>query len=113
MDLHLDSGAIYEYNAFLACSNEPSTVSVNWNTHSTPIDVNQVKYEALTSSTTRSVASCLDVSPFTFDTGATCHISPEQSDFRSLKLILPHPVKGLGGACVYTIGIGSINLSIA
>ena len=45
--------------------------------------------------------------------GATCHISPERSDFQTLMPIPPHPIKGLSGVCVYTVGLGTIELSVA
>ena len=40
-------------------------------------------------------------------------ISPEREDFKTLRPITPHPIKGFGGACVYAVGIGSIELCIA
>ena len=56
----------------------------------------------------------VDTSLFAFNTAATCHISLVQSDFKTLRPIsnLKYPVKGLGGATVYAVGIGEINLRI-
>jgi transposase InsO family protein len=50
--------------------------------------------------------------PFILDSGATCHISPEASDFTTLNPIPRRPVKGLAGAAVYAIGIGDIELRV-
>jgi hypothetical protein len=55
----------------------------------------------------------LDKNPFFLDTGATAHISPERSDFKSLRPISPHPVSGVGGSCIYAIGIGTVEISIS
>ena len=62
--------------------------------------------------TTSSVAARLTESPFMLDIGATCHISPKRSDFCMLTPILPHPIKGLRGKCVYAVGLGTIKLSV-
>jgi hypothetical protein len=51
--------------------------------------------------------------PFLLDTGATCHISLVRPDFSSFVSIPLHPIKGLEGACVYAIGMGSINVPVA
>ena len=76
----LEHGDKYKYHAFLACDSSPSTVSFNWEVYSTPIDLSHITCEALSSSS-RSTATQSTDCPFTFDTGATCHISPEHSDF--------------------------------
>jgi hypothetical protein len=47
-----------------------------------------------------------------FDMGATCHIFPERSDFKTLQPIPRYPVKGVGGTCVHAVGIGQIELTI-
>jgi hypothetical protein len=49
-------------------------------------------------------------SPFVLDSGASCHISPERSDFKMLTPTPPHPITGFGGSCVHAIGIGTIEL---
>src|SRR6266403_6372679 len=48
--------------------------------------------------------------PFILDTGATCHISPVLSDFKSISPITLHPIKGLGGMSVNALGMGTIIL---
>ena len=55
----------------------------------------------------------LDESPFFLDTGANAHISPERSDFKTLCPIPPHPIAGLGGSCIFAVGIGTIDIHIA
>ncbi|KAI0252895.1 CHAT domain-containing protein [Lactifluus subvellereus] len=50
LDVPLTDGDMYEYHAFLACNDGPSLVSIDWNDHSTPIDLAHVKCEALSSS---------------------------------------------------------------
>jgi hypothetical protein len=51
-------------------------------------------------------------SSFILSTGATCHISPKRSDFKTLTPILPRSVKVLGGTCLYAVGQGSIDVHI-
>jgi transposase InsO family protein len=89
-----------EYVAVLATT-EPPVTSLDWN-------VDHAAYSVARSTT------ALDTElPFILDTGATCHISPEASDFKVLKSIPRHPVKGLGGSAVYATGMGDIDLRIA
>ena len=54
----------------------------------------------------------LDELPFVLDSGATCYISPERSDFRHMQAIHPHPIKGLGGATINALGMGTIQLDV-
>ena len=91
-----------EYIAVLA-STEPPKASIDWSP-----GTDQTAYAAR-SSLTRPNGEL----PFILDTGATCHISPIASDFKTLKAIPRHPVKGLGGSAVYATGMGDINLRIA
>lgn len=51
-------------------------------------------------------------SRFLLSTGATYHISPELSDFKTLTPILPRPVKDLSGNQVYAVGLGTIDVHI-
>ena len=95
-----------EYIAVLATTD--THASVNWTSHTRhPTATTTAAYSVGRTSITHS-----DL-PFILDTGATCHISPEASDFKSLRTIKQHPVKGLGGSAVYAIGIGDIDLRIA
>ena len=56
----------------------------------------------------------LETHPFYCDTGTTVHISPDKSDFYSLRpLVTSRTVKGVGGSSISAIGIGNIKLRIA
>ena len=94
-----------EYIAVLATTD--THTSVDWTSHTrTPIST-AVAYPA-----GRTLITHSDL-PFILDTGATCHISPEAANFKSLRTIKRHPVKGPGGSAVHAIGIGDIDLHIA
>jgi hypothetical protein len=103
---------LLDFRAFLATHDSPKT-SLAWEDFSRPVDLADMQARALASTATSSVAAGLADYPFALDTGATCHISPERSDFQTLTPIPPHPIKGLGGKCVYAIGLGTIELSVA
>ena len=100
-----------EYMAVLACTDD-FRASVDWATHSCPVDTVAIA-EQNVATTKHSPLAHSDELPFIFDTGATCHISPEASDFKNLKTIPHHPVKGLSTTNVYALGIGDIELRIA
>jgi hypothetical protein len=51
--------------------------------------------------------------PFILDSGASHHISPECSNFKTLRPIAPHPIQGFNGSSTSAIGIGDIDLCIA
>ena len=105
----------YGYHAYAAIEEvqEDPKASLNWATHSRPIDLLQPVEPPSAYTAGRSLPVNLDKSPFIFDTGATVHISPERSDFQTWTAIPPRPVKGLGGSSIFATGIGSIDLSIA
>jgi hypothetical protein len=98
-----------EYLAVLVTMDDPCT-SVNWNSHmqstSTPA-LPECVYSG------RTPIARINKCPFILDTGATCHISPEASNFKVLKAILYCPVKGLCGSAIYVVGMGDIDLCIA
>ena len=48
--------------------------------------------------------------PFILDSGASCHLSPFLLDFKSIRPIKSHPIKGLGGHFISTLGVGLIEL---
>ena len=107
----------YGYHAYAAIEElkEESKASVDWSSHSHPVDLLQPSTPTPASAYVagRSSPVNIDKCPFIFDTGANVHISPERSDFRSWTSIPPRPVKGLGGSRVFATGIGSIDVSIA
>ena len=80
----------------------PHTTSVNWS-NDQPSAYTTTSYTA---------SSHID-KPFIFDSGATCHISPNRDDFYSFRTINPRPVTGLGGSSVDAVGCGSIELILA
>ena len=100
-----------KYEGWLVFEEEPKA-TIDWNTHTKPFDIAAVSEIAPIQQ-----ANCTPISiddlPFYVDTGATVHISPEQSDFLTLKPIAAHPVKGVGGSSVAAIGIGDIKLRVA
>ena len=84
-----------------------SLVSFDWNDFSHPND----KINMLSAySTLQPNVPHPQNSPFILDSGASVHISPDRSDFKSLNLIALHPITGLGGSCIYASGVGTIDL---
>jgi hypothetical protein len=70
------------------------TMPLSWDEGPRPVNLN-----ARTSANCP-VDSRLEESPFILSASATCHISPELSDFKTLSPILPRPVKLLSGTLV-------------
>jgi hypothetical protein len=106
-------GTDYEFHAFVTMTG-PLRASVDWGDHSKPVNPDQVIAEPVAFTASRVPISSLKEAPFFLDTGAsTCHISPERSDFKTLRPISSHPVSGVGGACVYASGIGTVELCVA
>ena len=96
--------------AVIATSDD-ACVSLNWDSHASPV----TESAGFISSTPphRSPLARIIELPFLLDSGTTCHISPEASDFKVLTSIPCHPVKGLNGSAVYAVGVGEIELRIA
>jgi transposase InsO family protein len=103
-----------EYITCMAITDSPH-ISLDWQAHARLTDT--VPSAAFTTpaayTTGRSQIARAEELPFILDTGTTCHITPEASDFKNLKSILRHAVKGLGGSAVYAIGTGDVELHIA
>jgi hypothetical protein len=99
-----------EYTAFLATVDNPFA-SLNWDSYHRSDDATSIP--AIAYSAGRSPIARANELPFILNTGTTCHISPEASDFKSLRSILRHPVKGLCSSAIYAIGVGDIELHIA
>ena len=87
--------AEYDFDACIAICGE-SRAPVNWDQHTKLVDLNQVP-----------------LTPSLADTGADSHISPERSDFKTLRPISPHPIAGVGGSCIYAIGIGTVEICVS
>lgn len=97
-----------EYEGWLVFEEEPKA-TVDWNTHTKPSDVAAISEISPINQNNRTPIS-LDDLPFYVDTGATVHISPERSDFLTLKPTTARSVKGVGGSSVTAIGMGNIKL---
>jgi hypothetical protein len=76
-------------------------VSLDWQLHST-----------ITPLSDGTPAHNIGGNTFILDSGATCHIFPTRSDFTDFQTIPEHPITGLGGARVYAIGIGTVELVV-
>jgi hypothetical protein len=100
-----------DFRAFIAAE-DPPKASLNWENYSRAVDLANVQVHAVTTSSAPFTATHIEKSPFMLNTGATCHISPERSDFQHIMPILAHPIKGLGGACIYAVRLGTIELSV-
>ena len=100
-----------EWNGWLALEEEPKT-TVDWTTHTKEFDIAAISEISPIQSNKRTPISLGDL-PFYVDTGATVHISPEQSDFLTLRPIAARSVKGVGGSSVTAVGFGDIKLCIA
>ena len=85
-------------------------VSLDWNLYTRTPD-NVLPADTVAYSTGWYPISRPEELPFIFASGATCHISPEASDFKVLKSIPRHPVKTVGGTA-YAVGVGDIELHI-
>ena len=98
-----------EYLAVLATTDEPKA-SVNWAAYS---DTNSQHNAESAFPVGRTPIARVDERPFILDSGATCHISPEASDFKNLRATPQRPVKGLCGTAIHAVGMGDIELRIA
>src|ERR1700677_1089862 len=98
-----------EYLAVIATTDEPKA-SLNWSSNQRPAGTidNECAFPA-----GRAPIQRIEELPFILDSGATCHISPEASDFKNLRSTPRRPVKGLCGTAVYAVGMGDIELRIA
>ena len=112
----VDSGynfdADHEFHANIAICGAPH-VSIDWRGNTRAIDLLDTPISPVAYSANRLPIEGLSESPFFLDTGANAHISPVQSDFKTLRAISPHPISGVGGSYIYAVGIGSININIS
>lgn len=91
----------------------PLTTLVDFTLHHRDVDCfNSVVALVLTKPACALVAHLADC-PFTLDSGASAHISPECSDFCTLRPIAPYPIQGFNGSSTFATGIGNIDLCIA
>jgi hypothetical protein len=102
----------FEYRALVVIHGEP-WATLDWDEYSQPVNLSEYTTEPTTYTTSLMPALNINNKPFVFDSGATCHVSPEKSDFKMLAPIPPQLVKGLGGSSIYAIGQGSIDFHVA
>jgi hypothetical protein len=102
----------YDFHTFVAITG-PMRASVDWDDYSKPVDLKQITAHPVAFTASHVPVDSLTDAPFFLDTGATCHISPIRSDFKTLQPISPHPISGVGGACVYAAGLGTVELCVA
>jgi len=98
----------FPFTAFHAEGSPPSHTSIDWDKFSHPMNCDDDIPSAY--STSQLSGQQLYNSPFVLDSGASCHISPERSDFITLNPTALHPITGFGGSCIYATGIGTIKL---
>ena len=103
---------LVDFRAFVTVDGAPPKASLNWANYSQETDLGDTHAHVTGSASLPFPAARLKEFPFVLDTGATCHISPERSDFQTMSPIQDHPIRGLGGACIYAIGIGTIELAV-
>ena len=107
-----DTNYDFEFVAHIAVCGEPRA-SIDWTKEAKQVDLNQIEVTPVAFTASRVPIKSLEESPFFLDTGANTHISPERSDFKSLRPISPHPISGLGDSCIFAVGIGTIDIHIA
>lgn len=85
-------------------------VTIDWTLYTnTNIDLAAVTTTALNQCTRTAISNTY---PFYMDTGASTHLSPDRSDFLSLRPIASRAVKGVGGSSIFAVGIGDIRLRV-
>jgi hypothetical protein len=86
------------------------TTSVDWNEVSAPINLAKITVAALNQNSQTNL-SLINFS-FWVDSGTSVYITPDKSDFYSLRRIEPKEVGGIKKLSVTTIGVGDIYLKI-
>ena len=83
---------------------------IDWNKFSHPVQVDCDNKSLSAYLTSQLHGQQPQESPSILNSGVSCHISPDRGDFVILNPITPHPITGFRGSCVYTTGIGTIEL---
>lgn len=94
-----------EFDAWIALEEEHNIDSA------TDLKTNADGYKA-TATLTKDHKLALTSEPFYLDSGTMTHISPNQSDFISLTPIPVRQIRGVGGASIAAIGIGTIRVHV-
>lgn len=100
---HLETAEGMEIDAWIVLEEE-SVVGVDWKDYTPPTP---------TETTLSSATTMPDVYPFYLDSGMTVHISPDATDFTSLKPIPNKSIQGVGGSTVFATAIGQMKLQLA
>jgi len=100
----------FPFSAFHAENQLLSHASIDWNQFSHSVDTNYDNNFLSAYSTLQLDGQHPNDLPFVLDSGASIHISPDQSNFKTLNPIAPHPITGFGGSCIYVSGVGTIDL---
>lgn len=83
-DIHSNLKEV-EWQGWMAIEEEPQT-RIDWNEHSQTID--EMTFTTISPlQQKKHTPICTESHPFYVDSGATIHISPEQSDFQTLRAI--------------------------
>ena len=111
------TGVMYRVNDLLDFSSMiaemgPHRTSLNWGHYTKVADPSDTNASYIALPSTPFIPLHLLELPFILDTGTICHILPEHSNFQNLKTIQPYPIKGLGGTCVYAMGMGMVKLTM-
>ena len=104
--------ATYNFLISIAVCGAPQ-VSIDWDIHSKSINLNQVPSVPVAFSALCAPILDLADSPFFLDTSANVHISLEQSNFKTLHPISPHPITSIGSSYIHAIGISTIDVTIS
>jgi hypothetical protein len=93
-----------EYTTLITADN-PLTTSLDWCSHTCPVDFTGITYKA----PNQHQRTIVDPSivPLFLDSGASVHISNNKADFFTLCPIPPCSVKGVGGSSMQAIGVGT------
>ena len=105
------SATPYSFHSYLAITG-PVQASVDWSSYSRPTEVSDMEPYPIDSPTSRALIAHSEQLPFVLDSGASVHISPERSDFKTLRPITPHPIEGFNGSSTNATGVGDIDLCI-
>ncbi|KAG2157898.1 uncharacterized protein EDB93DRAFT_1100712 [Suillus bovinus] len=97
-----------EYMALAAV--EALTTSLDWRLHIRPVNFTGITYKV----PNQHQCTIIDPSivPLFLDSGASIHISNEESDFFSLHPIPPRAVNGVSGSSIQAVGVGTLCLVI-
>jgi transposase InsO family protein len=110
--LPLDAAALPRPEPSAPWQTEELRATIDWNTHTRPIDDAHIISTTALNQGTRTPLSLTD-HPYYADTGTTCHLTPEREDFMTLRPITDRRIKGVNGSSINASGIGDVKLRVA